>query len=93
MGMDPNLTVLVYENGMGVYIHKLFARKYRIKPGTEVHPSVLLKHEVEIPHEERTRMQSWIHPDDREILARGRPVFYKHIRELYPYIQSEVESS
>lgn len=50
MGMDPNLTVLVYENGMGVYIHKLFARKYWIQPGTEVHPSVLLKHEAEIPH-------------------------------------------
>lgn len=80
MGIDPNLTVLVYENGMGVYIHKLFAEKHRIKPETEVHPSVLLRHEEEVPFSERARMKSWIHPDDRHIAARGRPVFWKHVQ-------------
>lgn len=64
MGMDPNLTVLVYENGMGVHIHKLFAQKHRIAPGSDAHPSIFLKHEAEIPHSERVKMESWIHPDD-----------------------------
>lgn len=92
MGIDPNLTVLVYENGMGVYIHKLFAQRYRIKPETEVHPSLLLKHEEEIPGEERRRMHCWIHPDDRLYLEQRavNPVFWGHID---PPIQSKVESS
>lgn len=90
MGIDPNLTVLVYENGMGVYIHKLFAQKHRITPGTEVDSSLLLKHEAEIPMEERTKMQSWIHPDDRKFLETKRldPVFWGHID---PPIQAQVE--
>ena len=91
MGLDPNLTVLVYENGMGVYIHKLFAQRHRITPGIEVHPSLLLQHELEIPTEERTKMQWWIHPDDRKYLE-TRPfdtVFWGHID---PPIQFKVES-
>lgn len=90
MGIDPNLTVLVYENGMGVYIHKLFAQKHRITPGTEVHPSLLLRHEAEIPHAERVRMTAWIHPDDRAYLEQRavNPVFWGHID---PPIQPKVE--
>lgn len=91
MGIDPNLTVLVYENGMGVYIHRLFAEKHRIKPETEVHPSLLLRHEQEIPFSERARMKSWIHPDDRKFLETRSldPVFWGTID---PPIQSKVES-
>lgn len=91
MGIDPNLTVLVYENSMGVYIHKLFAQKHRIKPETEVHPSLLLRHEQEIPFSERARMKSWIHPDDRKFMETRlqNPIFWDHVD---PPIQSKVES-
>ena len=68
MGVNPNLSVPVYVNGVGTYIHKEFAKRHRIPEGASIHPSVMERHNKEVPMEERTKMFNWIHPDDRPYL-------------------------
>ena len=70
MGVNPNLTIAVYVNGIGTYIHKEFARRHRIQPGADIHRSVMERHSIEVPAEEREKMYNWIHPFDIDYLSK-----------------------
>lgn len=80
MGIHPTLAVCFYIDGIGVYLHRLYVERYRLTPGSTITREVMEHHNSKIPIEERIKMTSWIHPDDREILERSRKAdFYKQM--------------